>query len=434
MDKCGELPPVIRMLLDEEKAAWKTPDDVKRYVKNLWKDLRQQAESTTADVYVNDRDLASGSGLSITAMGSLNPTEGICSEIKCRLATAEQFARTVGLYADVVGIPDVITPSVLLRSGKMSDRDYADFLKQLLVLKVLEPLIREGIVRFRTPMLGFCRDCHKRFEDRLEGALDVIYPKIERELKFEVSKRMLIAHCQGGLWDWGGVLYLPIKGKMRKQLKSGKTVDEVGKLGFLEFLRDRLEAIFTDMAVAKRCNSTVFSTSRFDMLSLNALEDGVSPDLTNLEIWEASRSIELPWVKDLSSREVVILRQEAGKALPRLREKVLQMVTSPVKNPSELIAELRSEAMEVEAEIKAVNPRRGENFRNVAGVLGITMAVYGFGSGFIQPGMALPMLVTLLGLLHTSARQDEQKMASLESRPGYVLLKARELVEHSEGH
>jgi hypothetical protein len=170
------------------------------------------------------------------------------------------------------------------------------------------------------------------------------------------------------------------------------------------------------------------------MLSLNALDNGSSPTLKELDKWEQARSIQLPWIKKLSAQEILTLRAEADRALPRLREKVMQIVTSPTANPSDAIAELRYEALEAEVEINAINQSRGTHFRNVSGILGITMAVYGFAADFIQPATALISLSTLLGLLHTSARKDEQDLARQQSPPGYVLLKARELAQHADQH
>jgi hypothetical protein len=98
---------------------------------------------------------------------------------------------------------------------------------------------------------------------------------------------------------------------------------------------------------------------------------------------------------------------------------------------ADAIEELRADAAEVEAELKALSPGAEETFRNVAGVLGITIAVYGFVGDALPPGVALGGLMSLLGLLHTSARNDQHKEAQLVSKPAYVLVKAKELLEHA---
>ena len=147
-----------------------------------------------------------------------------------------------------------------------------------------------------------------------------------------------------------------------------------------------------------------------------------------------SDQVELPWVNRLAPSEIVHLRQEAGVALPRLREKMLRafMPGNTVK-PQDVIAELRVDAAEVEAELKSLNLRRGSRFRTAAGILGVTMSVYGFAAGFATATTALGSLMSLLGLLHVSARKDEQDSIKTESRPGYVLLKAREMLQHDNG-
>ena len=45
--------------------------------------------------------------------------------------------------------------------------------------------------------------------------------------------------------------------------------------------------------------------------------------------------------------------------------------------------------------------------------------------------VALGGLMTILGLVHTSGRHDEQKISSIQSQPGYVLVRAKELLEHA---
>jgi len=96
--------------------------------------------------------------------------------------------------------------------------------------------------------------------------------------------------------------------------------------------------------------------------------------------------------------------------------------------PEDVISELRLDAAEVEAELKSLNLGRGRRFRTGAGILAVTMAVYGFAGGVAATSVA--SLISLLGLLHVSARKDEQELAKAESRPGYVLLKAREMLQH----
>jgi hypothetical protein len=128
------------------------------------------------------------------------------------------------------------------------------------------------------------------------------------------------------------------------------------------------------------------------------------------------------------------LRQEAQHALPAFRGTFVSHVASPNATPSsieERIEKLRENAFEVERELKALNPAAEAQFRNIAGSLGITISVYGFAASIAPPAIALGGLMTLLGLVHSSARHDQQKLDELKAQPGFVLLAAKQLKEHA---
>ena len=62
----------------------------------------------------------------------------------------------------------------------------------------------------------------------------------------------------------------------------------------------------------------------------------------------------------------------------------------------------------------------------------MTVSIYGFAGEFLAPGVALTGLGTLLGLLHTSGHTERAQDVKIKSRPGYVLVKAKELAQHAE--
>ena len=144
-------------------------------------------------------------------------------------------------------------------------------------------------------------------------------------------------------------------------------------------------------------------------------------------------AIQLPWINSLSVDDILKLRQEAGNARPAFRERFMNALSSAdgdVDSLSETIAELRANTAEVESELRTLNLSGEARFRNVAGALGITISIYGFMSGVVSPAIALGGLMSLLGLLHPSARKDEQEELKIQSKPAYVLVKANELLEH----
>ena len=94
--------------------------------------------------------------------------------------------------------------------------------------------------------------------------------------------------------------------------------------------------------------------------------------------------------------------------------------------------EVATGAAEVKAELNALDIKREAQFRTVSGVLGMTISVYGFAGEFLAAGAAPTGLGALLGLIHTADHKDRTESAKVTSRPGYVLVKAKELLEHAE--
>jgi hypothetical protein len=97
-----------------------------------------------------------------------------------------------------------------------------------------------------------------------------------------------------------------------------------------------------------------------------------------------------------------------------------------------IVEALREESAEVDAELRAVNFGRGERFRNVAGLLALTVSVYGFAAEFVPATAALTGLMSALALIHQDSRKAHQERDRLQARPGFVLLKAKELLAHAD--
>lgn len=415
------------MLLDEPFPDSVKPSEVKRYFRRLLPELRQQANWTRNHFAYIDDTAAPPEGFAITASGTLNPLayRGICRSPECRVRAADHFARTVGVYADVVTVPDMLTDQ-LARSKRFTNAELLELATDMLVVRRLEPLIRAGVVTFRNPGTPMCEHHYREFEERTMRAAEALFPQIKNEFAF-TWRNDYLEIGMGRLYDPPVEHFATLSEDQRRQLQTGGSLEEVGVAVVQPMLRSTLRSVLADLSSASKIDAALFSSSRLDLLSLNAIE-GVAPALNNVEHWEEERSVELPALRELTPAQVLQLRQEAELALPRLREKMLRALgTDTTANVPDTLAELRVDAAEVEAELKSIKPSRGAAFRNVAGMLGITMSVYGFVNGFALPAVALGSLGSLLGLLHASARKDEQDVAKAKSRPGYALLRAREI-------
>jgi hypothetical protein len=58
------------------------------------------------------------------------------------------------------------------------------------------------------------------------------------------------------------------------------------------------------------------------------------------------------------------------------------------------------------------------------------LAIYGFATGAAVESSAL--LMGLLALLHSDALKEHEQVQKIQTRPGYVLVKAEEMLRH--GH
>ena len=158
------------------------------------------------------------------------------------------------------------------------------------------------------------------------------------------------------------------------------------------------------------------------------------PAYRDIQAWESARTTSLPWIPDLSMTQILRLRDEADTALPKFRERMTRLMGSEqaAPNPQTLVSELRDEAAEVENELRALNKPGKDRTRTAQGLVGLAISVYGYAAEALSPGMALGGLMALWQQIHKSHAEVEQQHAQIISKPGYVLVKAKELLRHSD--
>lgn len=228
----------------------------------------------------------------------------------------------------------------------------------------------------------------------------------------------------GKMYDPPLHFYSSLDPEELRNIDLSKDNSELCRKHLTSHLERVIAQVLLDLHSAHRLQSTLFSASRLDLLAIKTIEEA-APRLADIEMWEEERSIELPWVKDLSPGQVLQLREEAADALPSFRTLMNQLFAGAIQ-PSVAIPQLRSEAAELAAHLKAMDLPGEKKFRNLVGTLGLTISVYGFATGFLPPAAALGTLLSMLGLLHQSAHKENEELEKLKSRPAYVLLKAQE--------
>ena len=98
--KTENVPPAIRILLDEDLPVSPKPSETKRFFRRLLPELQQQAEWTLGSFkYDGSESLPTQTKFVITASGPLDPfsDHGICARPECRIGAAKHFARKPAL-------------------------------------------------------------------------------------------------------------------------------------------------------------------------------------------------------------------------------------------------------------------------------------------------------------------------------------------------
>ena len=128
-----------------------------------------------------------------------------------------------------------------------------------------------------------------------------------------------------------------------------------------------------------------------------------------------------------------MLRDEASKALPRLRELLRTRVNEPDDDKSnrlgQTVAELRSQALEVEAELDGLKPKKERNYK--LGMTGLAASFVIYGLATQSPAVVATSLATLLATfahLRNAERAHDAEATRLVSTPSYALLKARQIL------
>lgn len=435
MSSSFELPPGLSLLMDELTGDFSSSEEFAHSYKRIAKDVAMQSETSFESFDYFDKGSDGSGGLVITASGGLNPFSEhyLCSQPSCRVKATREIARTLGLYGDIVVVPDTLS-YVLAGITKPTYGQLRWIATQLLVLKELEPLFRTGVMRFSSGRMSLCSSCLSTMEAQIKACVEELSDQLDEYLHVDLYEEQIAISATGPL-EGPTSLWKKLTQADKKLLKSGVTAKELAKETYLETVEDRVRSTLFELSFARGASSLLMSTARTELFALRSFDEH-APALNDLAVWEQARSVQLPWVNGLSTEEIVQLRHEASNALPAFRETFVRHIASPsanVASVAERIGVLCEGASQVERELKALNPAGEGAFRNVAGALGITVSVYGFATGFAPATVALGGLMSLLGLVHGSSRHDQQKQFMLESQPAYVLLKAKEFAEHADG-
>jgi hypothetical protein len=316
-------------------------------------------------------------------------------------------------------------------------------------IKVFAPFINERIIKFRTPLNYCCANCNATIETEINNYLelnidldaDMSINILEKSQKFKMisvdnydlmsSYDMSLLFLQIPKREQSCLAKLSVGDKVTIKVKDNSYILEQIK----NLLKNYLENVLLSTFSANRTSSLFISKSTMDTLFLSSIDKN-KPQQSEIEVWEAMRSINLPWVGELDISQILTLRHQASASLESLRENLsLALMQGGEKKATEVVSEITSKVTELKQEIMAndIVKRSSKRYSAAFGSLAITLVVYGLASNV--PVAAIGSVAALLATLshmRTTEKEQEEKHAKIVTSPAYALLKAQDLLSCRE--
>lgn len=424
LEDLPDVPPAVPLLLSELRGGpvGSFADFATRF-RQLLPELRSQSEWYYAQPAEASPAQPTGK-LDIYLDGGLELFDSVstCPSLDCRLKAAKQFSRSVGLLGDTVWLTDFLTPD-LIDFGRLTDEKVAALINHTLVLSELEPLISAGILRFRPAPAALCMSCSSELERRIEKISTQLMQLFHSEFDIDES------HDGSNLLNTGSLCYPPVFVIPSRKVRAddGAAFTNIA----WEFIGNAVRRALWTAQQAAPSGGSVFSNSKVAMAAFAHIE-GTANDRAQLRLLEASRDMTIPYVSNLTPAQIVQLRDEADTALPAFRESLARALEAAPRKPgvvADTMASLREQAAEVRGELQSTSQHAGRFWKTAYSTLGFGACAYGAASGNIP--LALTGLLPLMQLMVSHKAGSEKDIDRLKRRPGYVLLKAQDILAHA---
>lgn len=425
VEKLPDVPPALLLLLHElhRCESWQ---GMRKRVKEMLRDLRDQSEVFEVEQIARESDSRGSSRFEVHLHGAMDLlSERGCSDLDCRVATADRIARSIGLIGDRVWLTDRLSER-FTDFGRPTNARLDAVVADFLVLSRLLPLILAGVVRFRSPWVPTCGSCLDIFEAHVERTAKQLCKIFRAE--FHVERHP----------DWGFVVdtgkCLEPNMRFHSTVKSQKRLPTPHKIAS-QWVYEELRSTFWTAREAAMTGGAVFSNSRVGIAGL-AKQDGRLVDMPTLLLMDKSRELSVPWVSDLNASQIVQLRQEAAEALPLFREMLSRAITVRDQgeagfsgDPSSFVSDLREQAIQVRAELEAKRSHSARYWKATYAVLGLGMSAYGVATDQVLAGVGGILPVIQLLIDHKAGHESD--VSKVIRKPGYVLVKAQDILAHS---
>lgn len=415
------LPPHVALLLNEE---FELGDFrlVARKLRQMAPDLKRQVEASPNESALDLSGESSRFKVVLSGGLDLFGRNGSCQAVSCRIHYALRLSRSIALTADEIVLHDFFGERILALRSRPTNVELDRLVADLHVLKVLQPLIQAGVVRFISPYVASCSSCMGKFEGQVELHVQRLVDDLSAQTRIERTADTVSLESEG-------VYRPPIHVRFDHQFAKGKADLELLNMVVRTAVRDALWSARD----ASLMGAAVFSNSAAGMSALLA-EVGSCHATQRTRILSDDRAAELPWVDGLSVDQILQLREEASEALPSLREFLAQRLGARPSGNSEdwekCVAELREQAQRVRSELQALCAKSPSLRRNAFGVLGLAVSAVCFASE--GAAASLGTLLGTLSLLHDGAPENAHQIREARASPGFVLVAAERILAHAE--
>lgn len=413
-----DVPPALLMLI-AELAKSHSDTDARKRIRGMLHELRNQSEVFIEESMGREGYVKNPLSFDVHLHGALDILSGSgCAAMQCRVKTADQIARSVGLFADTVWLTDNLS-EMFLDFGRATNAKIEIILDNVFVLSRLLPLILSGVVKFRSPWIPTCSSCLQDFEERIISATQGVAENFLGDFEVEHSKNDEYFIDTGSCFD----PRLVFRGVFSKAPTAKEAAEKT--------IYNELRSAFFVAREAALSGGSVFSNSRIGMAGLMRSE-GRMFDRQALLRMDKEREFQIPWVSDLDAAQIVQLRQEASSALPAFREKMARMLGSHGalgSSSDEVVVALREQAVEVRNELKINQSNSGRYWKTAFGILGLGVSAYGVANGDVATGIS--GLLPIIQLMIDHKKDHKAEASRIISQPGYVLVKAQDILSHA---
>lgn len=293
------LPGHLAILLNEQ-FAFDTPRQAIRQLRDMIQDLRSEAYTSAYTSRWTTQNTRKRFVVTMNGGLDLFSGYGACSNLSCRVGYAEQIARSVALLADEVIMHDFLGEKLLAMDARRNS-ELISLLGDIMVLKVLSPLIRAELINFDAPFFSICAPCLAYTAHEIAEIADGIYEQYAKE--FEVGRTE-----SGTLYLNTGPLFTP-----SIFLYPPENLHQDDEAVVREAIAQCVRGSIFDLAAAAHLRGTVFSNSPVAMAAALASE-GRFTNPEGLRSLDAQRAGALPWIRGLSVIQTLELRGSQGRA------------------------------------------------------------------------------------------------------------------------